>query len=309
MSSRPLVSVIMNCLDGEDYLSEAIESVYAQDMDGWEIVFFDNNSTDRTPEIAASYDAKLRYFRSDSVLPLGEARNAAVEKSEGAYLAFLDCDDLWLPSKLSQQVAAIEGATSSGRGYGICYTDSMRIDAGGNDLVAYSYKRQVLAGDIYLALVADPIIAMSSALVDKRVFEECGGFDEKYSYAEEWDLWMRISRHYDVALVPQFLTKIRVHGANQSRHVASKVERLHLLSGLECSSPEEERIRKCACKEYRIRVAAARLLATNGENAWTAARLALRLAGYCVVTPIGSWQLAIMYLNPRMLKLFWLKHV
>ena len=309
MSSRPLVSVIMNCLDGEDYLSEAIESVYAQDMDDWEIVFFDNNSTDRTPEIARSYDAKLRYFRSDSVLLLGKARNAAVEKSEGAYLAFLDCDDLWLPSKLSQQVAAIEGATSSGRGYGICYTDSMRIDAGGSDLVPYSYKRQVLAGDIYLALVADPIIAMSSALVDKRVFQECGGFDGKYSYVEEWDLWLRISRHHDVTLVSQILTKIRVHGSNQSRGVASKEEKLTFLRSLECCNPKEERIRQYAYKEYRIRAAVARLLATNGENAWTAARLALRLAGYCVVTPIVSWQLAIMYLNPRMLKLFWLKHV
>ena len=59
---------------------------------------------------------------------------------------------------------------------------------------------------------------MSSALVKRDVFHEVGGFNNKYSYVEEWDLWLHIARNYDVALVPQVLTKIRLHGSNQSRN-------------------------------------------------------------------------------------------
>ena len=72
------------------------------------------------------------------MVPLGTARNLAIEKACGKFLAFLDCDDLWLPSKLSHQVAVMEAGSPSARPFGMCYTDAMRIDAEGNDLIAYS---------------------------------------------------------------------------------------------------------------------------------------------------------------------------
>ena len=97
---NPLVSVIMNCHNGERFLREAIDSVYAQTYSNWEIIFWDNVSTDDSSSIAQSYDNRLRYYLSEGFTSLGMARELAVQKSNGEYVAFLDCDDLWLPEKL-----------------------------------------------------------------------------------------------------------------------------------------------------------------------------------------------------------------
>ena len=87
------VSIIMNCFNGEEFLVEAIDSVFNQTYTDWEIIFFDNASTDGSREIAKSYGSKLKYFRINKTVPLGEARNKAITNASGKYLAFLDCDE------------------------------------------------------------------------------------------------------------------------------------------------------------------------------------------------------------------------
>ena len=101
---QPFVSVIMNCYNSDRYLREAIESVYAQTYDNWEIIFWDNASTDSSADIAKSFDERLKYHRGDQNVTLGMARNLAMRKASGDLIAFLDCDDLWCPSKLEKQV-------------------------------------------------------------------------------------------------------------------------------------------------------------------------------------------------------------
>ena len=99
-SKKPLVSIIINCYNGEKYLREAIDSIYSQTYVNWEIIFWDNCSTDRSAEIAKSFDHRLRYYCTVDTTPLGAARNLAIKKTKGKYIAFLDCDDLYLPEKL-----------------------------------------------------------------------------------------------------------------------------------------------------------------------------------------------------------------
>ena len=95
----------MNCYNGEMYLREAIDSVYAQTYQNWEIIFWDNASTDATQGIARSYNEKLKYFRSKETTILGKARVEATKQVNGDYIAFLDADDVWLENKLEKQVA------------------------------------------------------------------------------------------------------------------------------------------------------------------------------------------------------------
>jgi glycosyltransferase involved in cell wall biosynthesis len=89
----PLVSIIMNCFNGEKYLKEAIDSVYEQSYDNWEIVFWDNGSSDNSASIAKSYDKKLKYYYTKNTLPLGKARNLALNEARGDYVAFSDFND------------------------------------------------------------------------------------------------------------------------------------------------------------------------------------------------------------------------
>lgn len=125
----PSFSVIMNCLNGERFLREAIESVFNQTFNDWEIIFFDSGSTDASVEIATSYGERVRVFVIDKPIPLGRARQEAVDKATGEFLAFLDVDDLWLPHKLEMQYVAMQYGD-----YDICYGGVQCIDEQGNSL-------------------------------------------------------------------------------------------------------------------------------------------------------------------------------
>ncbi len=118
--SRPLISVVMNCYNGEAYLKEALESIISQTYQNLEVIFWDNQSNDQTAKIFKSYsDPRLHYYYAPMHTKLGEARNLAFSKIKGDWVAFFDCDDLWLPDKLERQVDLIEdGDESLGLIYG-----------------------------------------------------------------------------------------------------------------------------------------------------------------------------------------------
>ena len=96
MDNKPLISILMNCYNGEEFLKESLNSVVSQSYKKWELIFWDNQSTDRSIEIASSFkDERIRIFRSQKHTNLGKARKDAFNKAIGDYLAFLDVDDIW----------------------------------------------------------------------------------------------------------------------------------------------------------------------------------------------------------------------
>ena len=104
-NSEPLVSVIINCFNGAEFLKSAIDSVREQTYSNWEIIFWDNISTDNSANIIHEYkDSRIKYFYADKHTPLYSARNRAIEKSAGEFIAFLDVDDVWNKEKLSKQI-------------------------------------------------------------------------------------------------------------------------------------------------------------------------------------------------------------
>ena len=121
---QPLVSIIMNCYNGEKYLREAIDSVYSQTYQNWEIIFWDNASTDNSEKIAKSFDSKLRYFKGRETIPLGQARNKALNECKGKFIAFLDCDDLWLNEKLDYQMNIMVSRND----IVVCYSNGYFLD-------------------------------------------------------------------------------------------------------------------------------------------------------------------------------------
>ena len=108
-SYQPLVSIIMNCYNGETYLRESIESVLSQTYENWELIFWDNRSVDKSAKIFKSYDDKrFRYYYAPQHTLLYEARNEAIKKSSGEFIAFLDTDDFWEKDKLELQMPFFE---------------------------------------------------------------------------------------------------------------------------------------------------------------------------------------------------------
>ena len=202
-ATRPLVSVIMNCLNGEKYLKEAINSVYAQTYKNWEIIFWDNASTDRSAEIARSYDARLRYFKGEETIPLGAARNKALEQTKGEFIAFLDCDDLWMPDKLEKQVCILEDGT-----YPLCYSGVFRINEANRNINKYIPKSKT--GFIFPALLKKYDIYMQSVMIRRKIDGIDVSFKKSFSFCPDFNLFIKIAAVYDIAVINEPLVKYRM---------------------------------------------------------------------------------------------------
>lgn len=127
MNYSPLVSCIINFLNTEKFLAEAIESVFAQSYEHWELILVDDGSTDNSTGIARQYarqhPGRVRYLEHDRHKNRGTSasRNLGIAHAEGKYIAFLDSDDIWLPHKLKTQVALLETHPEAGMVYGALY--------------------------------------------------------------------------------------------------------------------------------------------------------------------------------------------
>lgn len=207
------VTVIMNCYNSSEHLREAIDSVMAQTFTDFEIVFWDNCSTDDSPAIAKSYDGRLRYFRGETTVPLGAGRNLAIAQARGALIAFLDCDDLWDPRKLESQVALFDANPR----LGLATTDTSIWD-GKRELRKFFASAKPGRGMVFEELITRQWISMSSAMVSKAALDGLDStghwFDESLNVSEEADVFYRIAHDWELDYVDAPYTVWRVHGSN-----------------------------------------------------------------------------------------------
>ena len=234
--TTPQVSVIVNCLNGEAYLREALDSVGAQTYTDWEVVFWDNASTDATGAIATSYGDRIRYFRSDETHPLGKARNLAIQQARGRYLAFLDSDDIWLPRKLEKQVALFVRSP----GLGFVFSDTIFFDAKRERGRVYGrYKPP--RGMAFRELLGDYYLSLETVVVRKEALESLPEwFDERFNVVEEKDLFLRLAYRYEIDCVDEPLAKWRVHDRSwtHTHYDLFSVENALLLEKLRALYPE-----------------------------------------------------------------------
>ena len=214
MVDMPTVTVIMNCLNGERYLREALDSVYAQTYKNWKIIFWDNASTDSTADIANSYDSRLEYYCAESTTDLGVARVKASKLAKGELLAFLDCDDVWRETKLEMQVEMFCESTEElgvvyGRTQGKYELDSSK------DRVFYN-GQNLPEGWIFSELVKDNFIVFSSAMVDREKFFECGGFPFHFKNSTDYWVFLRLAKHYQCRALQSVCCDYRIHDSNLS---------------------------------------------------------------------------------------------
>ncbi len=220
----PLVSIIMNVRNGGAFLREALDSVMAQTFADWELIVWDDCSTDDSAKIVGQYhDQRIRYFLSPDDTPLGEARDRAIRQATGEWLAFLDQDDLWLPRKLESQMALAKDDV------GMIYGRAVLFDSRRGNLRDYDYAHEfgpLPEGDIFATLFRDAcFIAMSSAVLRRSAVAEVGGIPDTIQVVPDYYLYIAIAHRYQARAVQQVVCRYRVHPGSMS---ASHQHRLRL---------------------------------------------------------------------------------
>jgi len=219
-SEEPLVSIIMNCYQGEKYLQIAIESVLAQTYHNWELIFWDNQSTDSSAEIFKDYnDERFKYFYAPKHTRLSEARNYAIDEASGDYFAFLDVDDWWEAEKLEKQIPLFND-TDVGLVYGNYWFVNEKKKT--NKL---THKKELPTGFILDELLSKYVVGLLTLVVRRQAFiNEPNVFNPKYHIIGDYDLVIRLAVQWKILCIQQPIAHYRWHENNetnkyQQRHI------------------------------------------------------------------------------------------
>lgn len=212
IKDQPLVSIIMNCYNGEKYLSEAIESILSQTYENWEIIFWDNNSSDNSAKIFHGYnDPRFKYFYSPTTTLLYSARNSAVALTAGEYITFLDVDDWWEPEKLETQIEIMKDNT-----VGLVYTNCWHDNEMKNTRKIL-FSKNLPSGYVLNDLLVNYTVGILTVMVRRDVLNmKDGPFDDSYHIIGDMDLVVRIAMKMKIHYIGRPLAHYRWHGSNES---------------------------------------------------------------------------------------------
>ncbi len=209
--AAPLVSAIIAVYNGEGCVARAIDSVLAQQFESFELIVVDDASRDATPRVLAGYGDRLRVIRRKKNRGLAAARNRAVDRAHGAFVAFLDADDVWLPGRLAKTVAALQSHPTTT----LAFSDVIPVDNNGVPL-APSYLHPGMARPPLMEDLLEegwwPILP-STVTIHRWAFNRVGGQAEEFRSAggfDDTELWFLLRELGDFAFVPEPLARYRL---------------------------------------------------------------------------------------------------
>lgn len=244
----PEVSVILPTFNRAALVLEAVESVFRQTFQDYELIVVDDGSTDETRKIVAPYGNRIRYFFQEN-RGVSAARNVGIGLAQGRWLAFLDSDDLWLPEKLERQRRFLSERPQAL----ICQTGELWLRKGKR--VNPRKKHRKFSGDLFAPSLKLCLVSPSAVMIRKDLFEEVGLFDETMPACEDYDLWLRISARYPILLLDEPLViKRGGHTDQLSRSVPTLDRwRIHALLKLIHEGALTEEQRQLVLKELAIK--------------------------------------------------------
>lgn len=236
MIDAPLVSAIITTYRRADVLPRAIRSALNQTMGDIEVLVVDDEpSTAAAAAVASLSDERVRYIAHDVNRGLSAARNTGIAESRAPFIAFLDDDDEWAPTKLAQQLAAMRP-----HGRGAVVTSFERWIRSGHPPI----ERDIAVdGDVLDTLLRDDMVHMVTLLVPTDVFERIGRFDEELRHHEDLDMALRLARELPFVTVREPLTIIHVTPDSLSRNTENRIRALRRIIEKHPELRDDRRIR------------------------------------------------------------------
>jgi len=213
-----LVSVVIPTHNRAHLLGRAVSSVLGQSYGNFELIVVDDASTDNTADVIRDFhDERIRYLRHDSNLGAPAARNTGITNARGYYIGLLDDDDKWHPQKLEKQIRKF---TEVSERTGLVYCGHEVRSQDGALLRTYFPQER---GNLQVRLLLGTTIGSPTPLILKSCFSKTSLFDVNLKSCQDWDMWKRISEHYDFDFVPEVLAIVYEHGRQISSDFSSMI--------------------------------------------------------------------------------------
>lgn len=208
----PKVCVIIPACNAMKYLPAALTSVLEQTFTDFEVLIVNDGSSDRIQQWANSLTDKRVRLISQPNQGVSVARNTGISNTQSEYIAFLDADDLWQPTKLAEQVEFLDSHPH----VGLVSTWVTLIDEGDNFLS--EAKLRFNPKKIWRQMIEQCLISCGSVpMVRRSCFENVGLFDPSLQFGEDWEMWTRIASRYEFGLLESCLVSYRQHADNVSK--------------------------------------------------------------------------------------------
>ncbi len=220
--AAPMVSIVIPAYNASEHIVQAIDSVAAQTISGWELIVVDDGSTDSTAAVVSARIDGLRNARliSKENQGVSHSRNLGASEAQGSIVAFLDADDSWLPSKLEAHLARMEADPR----LAVTFARVEFMDASGRPTGQLTNNlRDVVTAPMFLR--TNPTVTTSNVVVRREAFFDVGGFDETINHSEDVELLFRLALNprRRIQGVDEVLVRYRLHGEGLSADV-SKME-------------------------------------------------------------------------------------
>jgi glycosyltransferase involved in cell wall biosynthesis len=209
-SNMPKLTVLMTVYNGEAFLRETIASILNQTYRDFIFLILDNASTDSSREIIRSYDdPRIRLVALPENIGQVPALNRGLDMIDTPLAARMDADDISLPQRFEKQVAFMDSHPE----VGVCGTFVITFQ--GKKENRYTWPCQ--SADIKVKLLFECTIAHPTVMIRKSFFDQHGlRYNERLGHSEDWELWQRAGRYFELANIPVFLLRYRIHQGNES---------------------------------------------------------------------------------------------
>ena len=211
----PLISCIIPVYNGEQYLDETLDSVFAQNYSPLEVVVVDDGSTDGTADLIKARAEEILYLHQVNAGPAA-ARNAGIAAAAADFLAFVDADDLWLPDKLTRQMTLFD----TNPALDVCVTKIRNFWIDELESDREKFKNHPIAQDL-------PGYGFPTSLIRRRTFDTLGLIDESLRNGEDTDWFMRvIESPCQIELLPEVYVRRRIHRNNMTHDTTAMIDNL-----------------------------------------------------------------------------------
>lgn len=211
---RLKISAVIPAYNAERYVAAAVDSVLAQTYPAFEVIVVDDGSIDGTAAVLTRYGNTIRYIRQEN---RGEpaARNSGIRNATGDFIAFLDADDLWTPDKLQLQAEYLQAHKNCA----LVYSDMATFSETGTVLRSFRerFKFPFVAGKIFTQLFSRNMFGSGSVVFRKSCVDVVGWFDESLLIGSDYEMWLRITRHFEAGYVDKALLLYRQHPGMSTR--------------------------------------------------------------------------------------------